>query len=223
MSLEAFLRLVGPELRHVTRLDNMPAIRAMGLLRPVTMADVAEVPPESLRLRPSMQEVRLDSSLKARLTTQAPLLAGQGQDFLDGGLKLSDWAARLDSRVFLWPEGRGEAFRASLGVPTVTIRISAEKLYGLHGPRIDLSPINTGNATRKPAKRGDWIFVPATEADRFPGARQSRGLVQGPDRVVEVSLRADLSAASLSFVLAAPLPTQADTAPDPAADPELDI
>lgn len=223
MSLEAFLRLVGPELRHVTRVDNLPAIRAMGLLRPVTMADVAEVPPESLRMRPASREVRLDSSLKARLTTQAPLLAGQGQDFLDDGLKLSDWAARLDSRVFLWPEGRGEAFRASLGVPTATIRISAEKLYGLHGPRIDLSPINTGNATRKPARRGDWIFVPATEAESFPGLRKARGLVQGADKVVEVSLRADLSAASLSFVLAAPLPTQADPPPDPAADPDLDI
>ncbi|MFN3971009.1 MAG: DUF7002 family protein [Gemmobacter sp.] len=212
MSLAAFLQLVGPELRHITRADNLPGIRALGILRPAKLGEIAEVSPAVFRLRPASHEVRLDGMLRARLTSQAQLLAGQGQDFLDDGLTLADWSDRLDARVFFWPEGRGEGFRASLGVPTATIRISSEKLYGLHGPRIDLSPLHTGKATGQPARRGDWAFVPAADSEIFPGIRKARGLVQGADRVVEVSLRADLTAASLSFVLAAPLPT----GPDPA-------
>ena len=54
-------------------------------------------------------------------------------------------------------------------------------------------PINTGDATRRPVKRGDWIYVPATaEADDFRQNRVRRGLATTPDAVQEISLRADV-------------------------------
>jgi len=88
----------------------------------------------------------------------------------------------------------------------VAIAIDAARLYRAFSAEIDLAPINTGSALIRPAPRGDWIYVPATEAARFATARIERGLVKAPDRVVEVSLRGDLTLPRLSLVLAAPLP-----------------
>jgi hypothetical protein len=206
MSLPDLLALIGPEITHVTPAANLPTIRLHGLLRAQTLAALAEEEPSAIRLRPAPRDLRLGPGLRARLTTQAPLLAGAGAAFLDAGLTLDAWAARLDGRVFFWPAGRGESFAESHGAPVATIRVRTEALWRLHGPRLWLSPINTGNAARRPAPRGDWIWVPAAEAARFPEMRRARGLVRGADRVAEVSLTADLSPAALAMVLAAPLP-----------------
>lgn len=204
-----FLKLAGSELWHITPVENLPSIRTLGLLRPVKMAELAEVPLSEIRLRVDPVKLNLDGP-RARLPAQTSLLAGKGLDFLDEGVTLDQWAQVLEKRIFLWPAGQGKTFKESLGVPAATIRLKSETLLRMYGPNMDLSPIVSGMARLNPAKRGEWMYVPASEAHRFPKNRQKLGIVKGDDTVAEVSLRTDLTAASLSWALAAPLPTGPD-------------
>jgi hypothetical protein len=205
----SFLKLAGPELWHITPVDNLPSIQKLGLLRPIKMAELAEVDPKELRLRADPVKLNLDGP-RARLPAQTALLAGQGLDFLDPGVTMDQWARVLEQRVFLWPAGQGKTFKESLGVPAATIRLKSETLLRMYGPNMDLSPIVSGNARLNPARRGEWMYVPASDAEKFPKNRQRLGIVKGDDTVAEVCLRTDLTAASLSWALAAPLPTGPD-------------
>ena len=205
----SFLKLAGAELWHITPAENLPSIRTLGLLRPISMAALAEVNPRELRLRADSVKLNLDGP-RARLPNQQALLAGQGIDFLDPGMTLDQWAQVLEKRIFLWPAGQGKTFKESLGVPAATIRLKSETLLRMYGPNMDLSPIVSGMARLNPARRGEWMYVPASDAEKFPKNRQRLGIVKGDDTVAEVSLRTDLSSASLSWALAAPLPTGPD-------------
>ena len=211
MSDADFLRLAGPELWHITPAENLPAIRTLGLLRPTSMAKLAEVDPKTLRLRAEPVRLNMDGP-RARLHAQHMLLAVTEKDFLEKGVTLADWAMVLEQRIFLWPAGQGQAFRESLGMPAATIRLKTETLFRLYGPFIDLAPISSGNVPASGDKRGDWMFVPAAQAHKFPTNRKDLGKSKKEDVVAEVSLRTDLSPASLSWALAAPLPN----GPDPA-------
>lgn len=205
MSEGAFLALTGPVLWHLTPAANLPCIRSHGILRPVTLCDLADEDPAVLRLRAAPVVLRIGRE-RARIGDQRALLAGQGHAFLDGH-SLESWGAQLDRRLFLWPgaeRGEGEAPPPADGM--VAVAVDAARLYRAFGAEIDLAPINTASALIRPAPRGDWIYVPAARADGFATARMARGLVKTPDRVVEVSLRGDLTLPRLSLVLAAPLP-----------------
>ncbi len=204
MSEEAFLALTGPVLWHLTPRFNLPGIAKHGILRAATLCALAEEEPEVLRLRADPVTLRIERE-RARVSHQRALLAGEGRDFLDGHT-LASWGAQLDRRVFLWPGSELEgASGAEPGM--VAIALDAARLYRAFAAEIDLAPINTASALIKPAMRGNWIYVPATEAARFPTARMARGAVKAPDRLVEVSLRGDLTLPRLSLVLAGPLPT----------------
>ncbi|MEL7041590.1 MAG: hypothetical protein AAGL90_08705 [Pseudomonadota bacterium] len=132
------------------------------------------------------------------LNHQKPLLAGRRRvaDFLEGH-SLRSWAAQLDRRIFFWPRTHRRDFTSSLtdrGAVAV-LQCDARRLFDLAADRLDLAPINTGSAMRRAAYRGDWIYVPATQSlEQFEHNRRIRGLSRGRDRVVEVSLRRDLSA-----------------------------
>lgn len=191
-----FVRLVGERLVHVTLASNLPGIEANGLLRPETLARRTGVEPDSLALRRE-RAVLVAGGFTATLNHQLPLLAGRNTDFLDWHTLLS-WAKRLDRRVFLWPGHARTAFEGSLGADTAQIALDARAMFRAFGPLIDLAPINTGSATRRPARRGDWIYVPATEAARFPDNRRSLGHATANDTVAEVSLRADIPPEALT-------------------------
>ena len=192
MSRETFLALTGPQLVHVTAARNAPGLAALGLCRPATLARLAGRDPGGIALRRDPVTLHTPAGV-AVLNHQRPLLAGREQAFLDG-TDLAGWAAQLDGRVFFWPGRARTAFDASIGArePTLTLRIDAGGLFDAFADRLDLSPINSGSATRRPVRRGDWLYVPATEADRFADNRRLRGAVKGRDRLAEVSLRADI-------------------------------
>lgn len=204
-----FLAQTGPVLWHVTPAANLPGIRALGLLSPATLFDLAEEDPAPLRLRTAPVRLRVGRE-RALIGDRAKLLEGaklpEGPDFLEGHT-LDSWAAQLDRRVFFWPDRRSEGIDDSRPPGTVAIAIDASRLYRVLGASVDLAPINTGAAVIRPVRRGNWIYTPATEAARLPRARIERGLVKTPDEAVEVSLRGDLTPPRLAMVLAAPLPT----------------
>lgn len=206
MSEAAFLALTGPVLWHVTPRVNLAGILRYGILRPVRLCEIADEDPAVLRLRSDPMVLRLERE-RARLSDRKALMSADPAAFLDGHT-LESWGAQMDRRLFLWPGNeRGEDGDPSADGDAVAIGVDAARLYRAFGHEIDLAPINTGAVLIKPALRGDWIYVPATEAGRFPQMRVKRGLVKRPDRVVEVSLRGDLTLPRLSLVLAQPLPT----------------
>lgn len=206
MSEAAFLALTGPVLWHHTPRANLAGILRYGILRPVKLCEVADEEPALLRRRTDALVLRMEGA-RARLSDRKALMGADPKTFLDGHT-LESWGAQMDRRLFLWPSiDQNDEDIPPPGSDTVAIAVDAAKLYRSFGHEIDLAPINTGSALIKPALRGDWIYVPAAEAEIFPQMRVKRGLVKRPDRVVEVSLRGDLTLPRLSLVLAQPLPT----------------
>ena len=201
MSRKTFLHLTGPRLVHVTLARNAPGIAALGLCRPATLARLAGRDPAEIALRRDPVTLTTPAG-EAVLNHQRPLLAGRNQAFLDG-TDLAGWAAALDRRVFFWPGRARAAFDASLSArsPSLHLHLDASRVYDLFADRLDLSPINSGNASRRAVPRGDWLYVPATEAERFRDNRRARGLTRTPDSLVELSLRDDIPPDLLSLVL----------------------
>ncbi|PZX18551.1 hypothetical protein LX81_01185 [Palleronia aestuarii] len=193
MSREAFVALTGRRLVHRTLAANRAGIEAEGLLRAGEIARRAGTD-RSIALRAKALTFMLGER-SATLNHQLPLRAGRNADFLDG-CSIHTWAEQLDERVFLWPARGGAAFGTSLGDrgQAWEIALDAGALYDALADRIDLAPINTGNARRRPTPRGDWIYVLATEARRFRRNRIERGRAAKPDRLVEVSVRGDIPA-----------------------------
>ncbi|MEM6325004.1 MAG: hypothetical protein AAF748_15050 [Pseudomonadota bacterium] len=187
MDAAGFAAHVGPVLIHRTRAENRAAIAALGLMPAAQLAQRAGMAPEALVLRPERMRLQIGAH-RALLTHQRPLLAGRG-DFLDAHTPKS-WALQLDRRLFFWPTRRGAAFGASLDGAVVTLPLDARRFFAAFAPDIDLSPINSGNATRRPARRGDWLYVPVSAGwDAFAENRRARGLVASRDRIGEVSIR----------------------------------
>lgn len=201
---ENFVALVGDRIVHRTLAENATGIAACGLLRPSTIAALAGVAEESLALRRERTLLRFGNH-HARLNHQKPLLAGRSRaaDFLDGH-SLQSWACQLDRRVFFWPGRAGTAFRASLdgAGAACDYRLDSRRFFRTFGDLIDLSPINSGSALRVPAKRGDWIYVPAPRAESFRANRRARLGKQSADTVQEISLRADIPPELWSELLA---------------------
>ena len=82
---------------------------------------------------------------------------------------------------------RSAAFEQSHdGRPVHVMTFDARRFFERLAPAIDLAPINTGAARRKPAFRGDWIYVAATRpAEDFRLNRVRRGLKKSAYRSKE--------------------------------------
>lgn len=195
MTREEFVKLVGGKLVHSTLQENIPGIEAHGLLRPNTLATLAGVDPKTLILREDDIVLRIGNRT-AHLNHQKPLRAGRTHqvEFLDGHT-MESWSEQMNNRIFLWPQRRGVPFLKSLfnrGAPA-NIWLDAGRVFDRMREHLDLAPINTGDATRRPVKRGDWIYVPAMkDPDDFRLNRVRRNLATAPDTVQEVSLRFDV-------------------------------
>jgi hypothetical protein len=78
------------------------------------------------------------------------------------GLTAAAWYALLNSKVFFWfdRERLNRQRRACSGFSQVVLTIDSAPLLRRHADRAALTPINTGNARRRPARRGEATFVP---------------------------------------------------------------
>ncbi|MEO0692434.1 MAG: hypothetical protein AAFY90_06120 [Pseudomonadota bacterium] len=198
----AFARSVGGRLAHVTATQNIPSIRAHGLLSAEALAQQAGVDPATLPLRRERRRVG-----HALLNHQLPIVHSlrAARVVLDGHSPQS-WAAQLDRRVFLWPCQKVSRFAASFGrsVETTILWLDPEALARAMGDQIDLSPLNSGSFEQGAARavRGDWLYVPLQAGlEAFRTNRQSRGLKATRDVVREVSLRAPIPPDLLRKVL----------------------
>lgn len=77
----------------------------------------------------------------------------------------AEWYAMVNDRVFFWldPERLNRQRAACGSRPQVVIAVDTVALIAAHRDHVALTPINTGNARRKPARRGAATFVPFAE------------------------------------------------------------
>lgn len=78
------------------------------------------------------------------------------------GLTASQWYAVLNSKVFFWfdPERLNRQRRACGDFRQVVLTIATDQLLSRYAAQTAVTPINSGNARRKPALRGAATFVP---------------------------------------------------------------
>ena len=90
----------------------------------------------------------------------------------------ADWYEMVNERVFFWldPDRLNRQRSACKARPQVVIAVDTAGLVAVHQQRVALTPINTGNARRKPARRGAATFVPLAEWCRSGWASEAVAL-----------------------------------------------
>jgi hypothetical protein len=164
---------------------NLPSIRQHGLLsteRLISLAGLkgAERAGMLSQYRPS--RVELPNGVVIR--DQTPMPPAFLAKALPPGISPSDWYRLLNSFVFLWGSlERAERHRGAFARSSqVLLVFDATLLLRELGGRVLLSPINSGNARRRPAPRSRRLFVSYQEwSDQgwpvIEGQRRSRSVM----------------------------------------------
>lgn len=150
-------------LYHIAEAENLPSILEHGLLSTEKLLGMVNIPKSTYKslLRTHRPEhVRLTEHVVIRDQKPMPPAALAGA--LEDGMEPSDWYALLNGHVFLWPDrGRMERhLQACGGRPQVVLTFDGPALLDRFGPAAFVSPINSGNARRKPASRGRRTLLP---------------------------------------------------------------
>jgi len=148
---------------HLAEASNLPSILEHGLLSTRRLFDLACISEKERteRLRGHRKEnERLSQSILIR--DQKPMPPSALERALEDGLTPGDWYALLNDFVFFWlDESRMERQRHACGDrPQVLLTFDAPKLLETFGTDAFVSPINSGNARRKPARRGSSTLMP---------------------------------------------------------------
>lgn len=147
---------------HLAEAANWPAIRRDGLFSASSLLDRAGlVGSERDRLERQQRLNHAELPNGVQLRDQRPMPSQALADCLVG-MTPAEWYALVNAHVFFWLDlGRLNRQRAACGPrPQVVLIVDAAKLVAAHAARIALTPINTGNARRRPARRGAASFVP---------------------------------------------------------------
>ena len=167
-------------LYHLAEAANMPGILAHGLLstaRLVAQTGMSEA--DCARFLRTHRTGNVELPRGVVIRDQRPMPPAQLAPALDDGLSPSDWYALLNAHVFLWPDrDRLERQRRACGDrPQRLLTFDAAALLERFGDHALVSPINSGNARRRPAWRGRDTLVPYRTwvRDGWPaGARRRR-------------------------------------------------
>jgi hypothetical protein len=167
------------KLYHLGEASNLASILQHGLMSTERLLDLACVakPERDALLRVQRpDDIRLSDGVV--ISDQRPMPPAALVRALDGGLKPSDWYALLNSFVFPWPDPeRMERQRRACGDrPQVVLTFNADALFDRFAAEAFVSPINSGNARRKAARRGPATFLPYATwlREGWPTGRRAR-------------------------------------------------
>ena len=146
---------------HLAEGENLNSILGQGLMSTARLLTLHGLPDEErtalLRShRPTHLRLR-----RALIRDQVPMPPAALAPALDDGMKPGDWYALVNEHVFFWPD-RGRMIRhlkACGGRTQYLMTFDAASLFHDLGDHAYVSPINSGNARRKPVRRGQWTFV----------------------------------------------------------------
>jgi hypothetical protein len=150
---------------HLAEPANWPLIRRHGLLSTERLLDLAKVPQKkraAILFQHRPESVVLANGVIIRdQKPMPPLLLARA---LPKDVSPSEWYRFLNRFVFLWSNReRVERHLGACGRPQILLAFDAPHLLDKLGDRIYLSPINSGNARRRPALRSTHTFVPYRE------------------------------------------------------------
>ncbi len=149
-------------LYHLTQVENWPSIERHGLLSTQALLDLAGlqgVARDCVGHQHRAERVQLPNGVV--ISDQKPMpptaLARCLHDMTP-----EEWYTLLNSKVFFWldTERLSRLRRVYRAQPQILMSIDTQKLLAHHAERVALTPINTGNARRQPARRGVCTFVP---------------------------------------------------------------
>ncbi|QJW93935.1 DUF7002 family protein [Frigoriglobus tundricola] len=171
---------------HMAEATNWASIQATGLLPASRLIEIAGVTGEERRrLEREQRPEHTALPNGVRIRDQKPMPADALRVCLVG-VTPAEWYALVNARVFFWldPE-RLNRQRAACGPrPQVVLTLDAVALAEAYRESAAVTPINTGNARRKPAMRGAATFIPyptwlgsawASEAAALGIPERSRG------------------------------------------------
>lgn len=147
---------------HMAEAANWPAIQRDGLCSASALMDRAGlVGSERDALERDQRRTQVTLTSGARLRDQRPMPPAALARCLVGMVP-AEWYATVNARVFFWldPERLNRQRAACHDRPQVVLTVDSSALVAAYGDRVHLTPINTGNARRRPARRGVATFVP---------------------------------------------------------------
>ena len=158
---------------HLAEASNWPLIQRDGLLSASRLLSAAGL--AGLERAQRLAHTELPNLVHIR--DQRPMPPTALKNCLCG-ISPADWYAMINSRVFFWldPDRLNRQRAACEPRPQVVIAIDSAGLVAAHEGHVAVTPINTGNARRKPARRGAATFVPFAEWIRSGWASEAAAL-----------------------------------------------
>jgi hypothetical protein len=177
---------------HMAEAANWPAIQRDGLHSASTLLDRAGIRGEDrerLEKRQRLTHTELPNGVQLR--DQRPMPPAALTACLIG-LVPSEWYALINARVFFWldPARLNRQRTACASRQQVVLTVDARRLVAAYAERITVTPINSGNARRRPARRGTATFVPyaAWVASAWASEAASLGTLARPSSHPPVEL-----------------------------------
>ena len=150
---------------HLAEAANWPSIQRHGLLSAGRLIEAAKLTKaDRVRLERGQRLTHTELSNGVQIRDQRPMPPDALERCLCD-MSPADWYAMINARVFFWLDvdrlNRQKA--ACEPRPQVVMALDTAALVGAYEKQVAVTPINTGNARRKPARRGAATFVPLAE------------------------------------------------------------
>ena len=147
---------------HLAEGENLKSILEQGLMSTAKLVARQALPDQekaALLRGHRSTHLRLQGTL---IRDQVPMPPAVLAPALDDGMEPGDWYVLVNEHVFFWPdrERLDRHSKACSSRPQYLMTYDAAKLFNDFGDRAYVSPINSGNARRKPARRGRDTFLP---------------------------------------------------------------
>ena len=163
---------------HLAEASNWPLIQRDGLLSASRLLRASGLAgADRARLERAQRLTHTELPNGAQLRDQCPMPPA-ALDRCLYGMSSADWYAMINARVFFWfdPDRLNRQKAACEPRPQVVLAVDTGALIAAYRRRIAVTPINTGNARRKPSCRGAATFVPLSEWVRTGWASEAQAL-----------------------------------------------
>lgn len=150
---------------HLAEASNWPLIQRDGLFSTSKLLSNAGLAgPDRVRFERAQRLAHTTLPTGVAIRDQRPMPPTALEKCLCG-MSPADWYALLNARVFFWldPDRLNRQKAACEPRLQVVIAVDSIALVAAYNERVSVTPINTGNARRRPARRGAGTFVPFTE------------------------------------------------------------